>query len=469
MKEIPLENWAPKPDDPRHVQYAGPRTGWEVFQELRQRLESVGCLPDEYFDLDAEWENGQEIPRGSNLFCTTAYGESEGIYTDVYLKWYDDKDNPITKRFAVGKTLGETGTDLDRMFLVGAAITKAIHGDHGSYARYTRVGEAPEAEGAIVHLTGPEQRILMDALVERRNQLVENTLGVERLLRRMTGSVTEYVNEVGQRPLRISDYDKAVLAIQDGALEVFREAYPKVPEQFGDLLPQAAARPGVVGRQMCVLLLADAKELKSGVYLGACKKAVDTGDLERVKLFTEQMEHCVEDPAPSLYGEIICHAYGERQRHIYDALIRQAAPEQIAAAPSVTLYLAAINGDFRTASALVDKGIDASGHASQILHTFYASHNGWMAEHLLEHGMRIGNGLLDALHSCVKNGGLKGGLLLLDRGMNFDMYRQWAKEYRMGTDGHDDTLQALAEHWESLTAAQEQSGREQETGGLTLG
>lgn len=467
MKQIPLENWAPIPDDPRHIQYTGPRTAQEVFQELRQRLESTGLLPEDSFALDTEWENGREIPKDADIFCTTDYGESEGVYLDVYLKWHEE-NKPITKSFITGKTLGETGTDLDRMFLISSAITKAFHGDGGSHARYMRLGAAPEPDGAIVHLTGAEQRILMDALVERRNQLLENTIGVEQVLRRMAGSVTEYVNEVGQRPLRISDYDKAALAIQDGALEVFRETYPKAAEQTGALLTQAAARPGMVGRQMCALLLDEAKELPGELYLDACKKAVDTADLERVKLFTGKLEHCVKDPAPSLYGELISHAYGADQRHISDALIRQAAPEQIAAAPSIALYLPAMQGDFRTALALVEKGIDANEHAGQILHTLYANHNGWMAEHFLERGMKIDNENFDALHACIKNGGLKGGQLLLDRGMDFERYQRLAERYHLSTDGHDDTLQALSEHWAQRQAGQEQGGG-QEAGGMTLG
>lgn len=465
MNTIPLENWAPMAEDPRRLEYVGPRSGQEVFQELRQRLESVGYLPDDYFLLNQMWEDGREIPKDADIFCTTDYGGSEGIYLDVYLKWREDNKS-VTKRFITGKTLGETGTDLDRMFLISSAITKAFHGDGGSHARYVRLGAAPEPDGAILHLSGAEQRILMDALVERRNQLVENTIGVEQVLRRMAGSVTEYVNEVGQRPLRVSDYDKAVLAIQDGAMEVFRETYPKVPEQLGELLTLAAARPGAVGRQMCALLLDDARGLSVECYLDACKKAVDTADLERVKLFTGRLEHCVEDPAPSLYGEILCHAYGKNHRHISDALIRQAAPEQIAAAPSLALYLPAIQGDFHTALNLVEKGADATGHAGQILHTLYASHNGWMAETLLERGMKIDNGCFEALHACVKNGGLKGGRLLLDRGMDFERYQRWAERRGLSTEGHDDTLQALAEHWAHRTGAPEQGPA---MGGPTLG
>ena len=466
MERISLENWAPSPEDPTHMHYAGPRTAQEVFQELYQRLEGMGYLPDEYFDMDDGWLNGRMIPKDADVFCTTDYGGSEGIYVDVYLKWFEE-GKPITKCFALGKTLGETGTDLDRMFLISSAITKAFHGDHGTYARYIRTGEDPTQEDAIIHLSGTERRILLDTLVEHRIQLVEEAAGMEQVIRRIAGTISEYINEVGQRPMRLSDYDKTVLSIQDGALEVFKETYPKAREQAVELLTQAAARPGTVGRQMCALILADATGLSYERYLGACKKAVGTGDLDRVRLFIEQAEHCVKDLAPSLYGELITHAYAEDQRHISDALIRQATPGQIAAAPSVTLYLPAVNGDFPTAQALVEKGIDASGHATQILHTVYASHNGWMAEYLLENGMRVDVKNLSALQACITNDGLKGAQLLLDRGMDLERYLCWTKENRLSTAGHEGVLKALEDHWEHRSDTSGQSPSE--PGGLTLG
>ena len=46
---------------------------------------------------------------------------------------------------------------------------------------------------------------------------------VEKLLRRAAGSITAYMDTVGERPLRISDFDKAVLAIRDGELEAFKD------------------------------------------------------------------------------------------------------------------------------------------------------------------------------------------------------------------------------------------------------
>lgn len=105
MKPIELERWEPAPDDPRRKVYAGQRTAQEVFEELRYRLEGMGYLPDEYLFMDREWANGREIPRGAEIFCITDYGGSEGIYTDISLRWYQDGKS-IIESFATGKTLG---------------------------------------------------------------------------------------------------------------------------------------------------------------------------------------------------------------------------------------------------------------------------------------------------------------------------------------------------------------------------
>ena len=155
MDIIELERWKPSETDPRRLEYAGQPTAESVFQELKYRLESMGYLPDEYFLIGSEWENGRKIPKGANIFCTTDYGFSEGVYLDVYLKWYDDEQNKsITKKFITGKTLGENGNDLDRMFLISSAITKAFHGDHATHARYMKIGGVEDdTGGAVVHLS----------------------------------------------------------------------------------------------------------------------------------------------------------------------------------------------------------------------------------------------------------------------------------------------------------------------------
>ena len=141
------------------------RSAQEVFEELKHRLESQGYLPDEYFLLDREWENGRKIPENADIFCATDYGGSEGVYLDVYLKWYGDGKS-VTRSFITGKTLGESGNDLDRMFLISSAITKAFHGDHTTHARSMQIGGVEDdASGAVVHLSAEEQRTIIGALV----------------------------------------------------------------------------------------------------------------------------------------------------------------------------------------------------------------------------------------------------------------------------------------------------------------
>ena len=331
MDIIPLENWEPSAGDPRKLVYAGQRTAVEVFQELKHRLDSIGYLPDEYFLLAPEWQDGREIPRGVDVFCTTDYGESEGVYLDVYLKWYDN-GTPITKSFITGKTLGECGADLDRMFLISSAITKAFHGDHGTYARYVKLGEQPEPEDMILHLDPAEQRLFINALMEQRERMLERTSGVEQLLRRMTGSITAYMDLVGQRPLQLNDYDKAVLAIRDGELNAFRELYPKLMAETDDLLIEAAGRPGLIGRKMTLLLFTNGGTFSPDAYLAACKRAVDTGDTERVQFLLEQANSYIAHTGSSLFGTVIEYAY-QQQPSMARTLIHACPNGQISAAP----------------------------------------------------------------------------------------------------------------------------------------
>lgn len=82
---------------------------------------------------------------------------------------------------------------------------------------------------------------------------------------------------------------------------------------------------------MTALLLADAKDLTREQYLAVSKRAVDTGDVEKVRLFYEQAEHCVPNLPRTYYGDVISYAYDEKN-HIAKALLNQATPEQIGGA-----------------------------------------------------------------------------------------------------------------------------------------
>ena len=69
------------------------------------------------------------------------------------------QEKHVTQKFLTGKTLGENGSDLDRMFLVSAAITKAFHGDNATHARYMKIGGVEEdADGSVVYLSQQEKR-----------------------------------------------------------------------------------------------------------------------------------------------------------------------------------------------------------------------------------------------------------------------------------------------------------------------
>ena len=425
MERIELSRWEPSPEDPRRKQYAGQRTAQEVFEELKHRLEGMGYLPDEYFLMDRDWENGREIPRDADIFCTTDYGGSEGIYLDVSLQWYEN-DRTVTRNFITGKTLGETGADLDRMFLISSAITKAFHGDRGTYARYLSRGEQPEPEAMIVHLDPAEQRTIIQALVEQRERQEQAMSQTEQLLRRMTGSITAYMEEVGQRPLRMSDYDKTVLAIQDGELTEFWARYPKALDQADSLLVETAGRPGAVGRRMTLSILSAATNISPSAYLTACKRAVETGDSQRVRTMVEEAESHLSEPYPSLAGEVILHAYANDRKGIVKDLIGKCSPEQIAAAPPILLRQAAASLDFQTAVTLVDKGIQPGDYAVDVLHTLTGQHQEWMAEQLLAHGMPVGPDNYAALYVCINNGMPGVAKLVLDQGIDFDKYRAWA-------------------------------------------
>mgnify|MGYP002702772828 FL=1 len=385
----------------------------------------------------------------------------------MYLKWYDEQQKKsITKSFITGKTLGESGNDLDRMFLISSAITKAFHGDHVTHARYIKIGGVEDdTGGAVVHLSQQEQRTIINALVEQRERQENALTQTEQLLRRMTGSITEYINEVGMRPLRMSDYDKAVLAVRDGELEAFKQYAAKVPDQQESLLVEAAGRPGAVGRKMTELLMADRMNIDPAVYCEACKKAIDINDPKKVLFMTEQAQACVADLEPSFCGEMASYAHTEHG-FIAKEIIKQCNEEQISAAPSRLLEQFAGDHDFRTMSELVEKGISGGSSSMRTLHMLtYGGRDSWMAESLLEKRMWVDLHDYAALHACVQNDAVDVCRLLLDHGMDFEKYQQWA-EHRGG--GHEETVQALTDYWQEIKAEMEQAGP-QEMGGQTFG
>ena len=460
---IELERWEPTPEDPRRMRYAGQRTAQEVFEELRQRLENIGYLPDEYFILDADWENGREIPRGASVFCTADYGRSEGIYLDVYLKWYEN-DRPVTKGFITGKTLQETGDAMDRMYLIASAITKALYGEEAVHSRYTRLGEPAVTTSGVIHLDEKERRTIIDALISSRNQAMGQVLETEQLLRRVTGSITAYVNEMGQRPLQISAYDAAVLAVQDGNLEAFAEAYPKALDRASDLLTEAAGRAGTVGRKMAVRLLADCPPLSQDEYLAACGRAVQTGDQERVLFLMEQAPAHIQDMSPSFYGDMLLQTYNEN-KNMARALLKKCTPEQIAAAPGRLLLAAVYGQDESTAMELLRNGLHVNEDAAEILRAMSRNNMTRLAEQMIKEG-RIAPQNFSALWTCADTGQLEAARLLLDQGVDYNRFQDWMKD--AGYSIPQETADVLDVYWREMNDAPEQDDAP-ETGEPAIG
>ena len=405
------------------------RSGQEVYEELKHRLEGMGYLPDEYFLLDDVWEDGKVVPRDADLFCTTDYGASEGIYLDVRLKWYGEDGKPVIKTFATGKTLGESSSDMDRMFLISSAITKAFHGEHGAYARFQRLEDGTEADGAVLHLSPKEKRVLMDALVEQRMRQEAQMTNTEQLLRRMAGSITAYMDEVGARPLRMSTADRAVLAVRDGELYVFSSLALQVtkPEERCSLLVESAGRPGAVGRRMAKLMLGAKTPYPEDVWLDACKRAVDTGDLQRVQMMLDRTMDKVDNPSPSLPGEVLQYAYLQNPA-MGSELIRRAAPEQVAAAPSKLLCAAAYARDLPMLTELLQKGLQPGDHAAPLLLPLLTAYDGQRVAHLLKDSLRVRPEDYDAMNVCLREHAPAAAEALLGQGMKLDGYLTWAAE-----------------------------------------
>ena len=326
---------------------------------------------------------------------------------------------------------------------------RAFHGDGETYARHLRQGERAEPEGMIVHLNPTEQRTIIEALVEQQERQEQAMSQTEQLLRRMTGSITAYMDEVGRYPLHISDYDKTVLAIRDGEFDAFKNLYPRVSDQTDDLLIEVAGRPGVVGGNMTLILLAAVERFSPEAYLTACKRAVETGDSWRVQTLVKESEGRLSEPLPSLHGEVILYAYTNNCRNIAKDLIAQCTPEQIASVPPKLLRWVAEKLDFQTAVDLVDKGVRPGDEVAGILRTLTGQHQEWMAERLLEHGMPVEPDNYDALYACVSNQAVGAAKLLLDRGIDLEQYQLWA-EHRPKGDGYTETMEELAAYWSEL-------------------
>jgi hypothetical protein len=201
---IQTEKWKKSTDNPGKRIYDGQRTAREIFDDLEAHLTSIGYLPDEYFLFDeSRWGNGREFPSDGWLTNGVDFGGNEGVYLDITLEYYENREHRH-EHFATGKTLGESGDELDRIYLIAAAVTKAFHAD-GVHARYMVVGESPAPEGITINLNSEERRLVADSLAQRHERLASEApekLLTNQLLPRIGIDIAEQEHRANPVPAR---------------------------------------------------------------------------------------------------------------------------------------------------------------------------------------------------------------------------------------------------------------------------
>ena len=109
-------------------------------------------------------------------------------------------------------------------------------------------------------------------------------------------------------------------------------------------------------------------------------------------------------------------------------LIRQAAPEQVAAAPSKLLCAAAYARDLPMLTELLRKGLQPGDHAAPLLLPLLTAYDGQRVAHLLKDGLRVRPEDYDAMNVCLREHAPAAAEALLGQGMKLDGYLTWAAE-----------------------------------------
>lgn len=126
LQTIETEKYEVLPDK-IHVKRVGMITGEEAVQLLQAHLSKMGMLPDEYFLPSSDPEMKLELPDFRSAICHTDWGGSEGIYLDISLLYYENRE---VKHFhlATGKTLDESGEAYLRMSRIAAECSMMLNG-----------------------------------------------------------------------------------------------------------------------------------------------------------------------------------------------------------------------------------------------------------------------------------------------------------------------------------------------------
>lgn len=135
--------------------------------------------------------------------------------------------------------------------------------------------------------------------------------------------------------------------------------------------------------------------------------------------------------------------------HIAAQIIDRCTPEQMDAVPADLLYKAMVQNDYRFAYTLAGKGIRADGSMQEIAGYCARNAQNWDIESLLQSGMQIGTENYAAMSTFIEQGWPEAGQILLDRGMDFEAYKQWAAENHIDLS-QTDTFGQLDAHWAGM-------------------
>jgi len=141
MPIIETEIWKDHPEKQGVIIFDKHRVAQDIFNELEAHLKADGRMPDEFFILNHNWQDGKLFPRDADIISSANFGRNEGIYIDVSVRYrkvvpeynkatntFEHKESTVVECFITGKTLGDTIEDLDRMNLVASSITAAFYG-----------------------------------------------------------------------------------------------------------------------------------------------------------------------------------------------------------------------------------------------------------------------------------------------------------------------------------------------------
>ena len=138
LQTIEVDKWVPS-EKKGMVRHAGMISPYYAFTQLREHLDKMDLMPEEYFTMNPwTWkEKGfdEALPDYIRAECSVHWGGSEGIYMDIALLYRDQKNNFQRLDFATGKTLGSNGDDYLRMSRIAAECSMMLNG-RGEIVRF---------------------------------------------------------------------------------------------------------------------------------------------------------------------------------------------------------------------------------------------------------------------------------------------------------------------------------------------